>query len=252
MSRIERAISEPDKVVAYCREKVVDWYIGSHNALRRSIPAREFPATPKEFQDVHAFAQQRSDISDHLPTIFSESLRRKPAMIVELGVRRGSSTYVFERVARICDSILLSVDIEECSELSTYSNWYFVRADDVMFGEQFRQWCASHSAPDSIDVLFIDTSHTYEHTKGEIATWFKYLSDHALVIFHDTNMKEVYRRLDGTIGHGWNNSRGVIQAVQEYLDCPFDETVNFTGIVGGWLIRHYANCSGLTILEKLS
>lgn len=252
MSKIRRAISDPRKVAEYCREKVVDWYVRSHNALRQSSPAREFPATPKEFQDVYAFSQQRSDISDHLPTIFSESLRCKPEMIVELGVRRGSSTFAFEHVARLCDSILLSVDIDDCTELSTYPKWYFVQADDMIFADQFRQWCASHSAPDSIDVLFIDTSHTYEHTKGEIATWFKYLSDHGLVIFHDTNMNEVYRRLDGTIGHGWNNSRGVIQAVQEYLDCAFDEKVNFTGTVGDWLIRHYANCSGLTILEKLN
>ncbi len=102
----------------------------------------------------------------------------------------------------------------------------------MIFVKEFPEWCASRSAPDTIDVLFIDTSYIFEHTKLELESWFKHLSDKALVIVHDMNMREVYRRLDGTLGHGLINTRGVIQAVQEYVNCPFDETVNFTGTAG--------------------
>ena len=39
-----------------------------------------------------------------------------------------------------------------------------------------------------VDVLFIDTSHLYEHTVRELAAWFPLLANKALVIFHDTNL----------------------------------------------------------------
>ena len=47
---------------------------------------------------------RRSDISDHLATIFSEAVAAKPRLIVELGVRGGESRYALERAARVTRS----------------------------------------------------------------------------------------------------------------------------------------------------
>jgi hypothetical protein len=76
------------------------------------------------------------------------------------------------------------------------------------------------------------------------------MSERSKVFFHDTNMSWVYYRKDGSMGIGWENSRGVIAALEKYFDHRFDERQDFTALAGEWLVRHFANCSGLTILEK--
>ena len=57
-----------------------------------------------------------SAVSKGRMTLFTEALSVHPSLIVELGVRGGESTFVFERVAKMCGSQLGSVDIEDCAE----------------------------------------------------------------------------------------------------------------------------------------
>ena len=100
-------------------------------------------------------------------------------------------------------------------------------------------------------MLFIDTSHLYQHTVEEIDAWFPLLARHALVFFHDTNQRLIYCRDDKSIGQGWNNDRGVLRALEMYFNQSFNEQVDFTHVEPGWIIRHHARCNGLTILEKI-
>ncbi len=225
-----------------------------YNAVHKRIwpfsrPASSSPEL-KEIEDRVAHVQ--SDISDYLATIFSEAVAAQPRLIVELGVRGGESRFVLERAARITRSFLVSVDIDDCSAVCSQSPlWHFVKSDDIQFAQIFRAWCSERGIEPSIDVLFIDSSHLYEHTVQEITAWFPYLSLRCKVIFHDTNMRRFYRRLDGTIGEGWNNKRGVIQAIEECLGTRFNERIDFVTTVHEWLIRHWAHCNGLTIMERI-
>ena len=57
---------------------------------------------------------------------------------------------------------------------------------------------------EKIDVLFTDTSHPYEYTLAEIDVWFPHLSGTGIAICHDTNLKRLYRRRDGTLGLAWD------------------------------------------------
>lgn len=196
-------------------------------------------------------SRRSTSISDHLPRLFTESLQCDPSTIVELGVRSGESTFVFERVARISDATLVSVDIEDCSDASDYDDWHFVQADDVEFAANFTEWCGSHNAAPTVDVLFIDTSHLYGHTVDEIEAWFPQLSDNAVIFFHDTNLSRINRREDGTLDKGWDNDRGVISALEDYFNQTFDETERFETIVGEFAFRHYPQCGGLGVLHRL-
>jgi hypothetical protein len=85
----------------------------------------------------------------------------------------------------------------------------------------------------------------------ELRLWMPYLSAKSKMILHDTNMKRVYRRADRSLGLGWDNDRGVIRALEETLGVKFNEAEDFVTVSGGWLIRHWAHCNGLTVLEKL-
>ena len=208
-------------------------------------------ALRKVLDEVRRRATRPTDICDHLEELFLLCLDREFRLIVELGVGDGESSFVFERAAKLWDAVLVSVDIEDRANVSTYGKRHFLHGDDVAFGETFPSWCADRGFSPEIDLLFIDTSHLYEHTVREIRAWFPHLGPSARVVFHDTNMKESFVRRDGSIGTGWDNERGVIRAVEEHLGQSFPEGEDFTRIIPGWLVRHRASCNGFTVLDRI-
>jgi cephalosporin hydroxylase len=232
-------------------EKIV-LFFSNRLRIRYNNVGKFFPSELKELNEVrHHSIQSQSDIDDHLETLFIESLKVRPKLILELGVRKGESTYVFERIAKIFNSTLISVDIADCSDISTYDKWFFVKKDDIEFANNFLDWCQNRKIEPKIDILFIDTSHLYEHTKEEIAHWFPYLSDECKVFFHDTNLKEVVAKKNGSLCYEWNNERGVIRAIEEFFGKRFNENIEFTDFINGWLITHNPLSNGLTILELI-
>jgi cephalosporin hydroxylase len=232
---------------------VLDWVrtgIERYNRLRRSEPY-EPPTDCREFRDVQRRSRAPTDISDHLERLFIEAMQVSPDTIVECGVRGGESTFVFERVARLTDADVVSVDIEETSYETDYDDWRFVQSDDIDFAREFEGWCDANGIDAAIDVLFVDTSHRYEHTLAEIDAWFPHLADEAVVLFHDTNMQRFYRREDRTIGLSPLNDRDVIRAIEDHFDCELDETQSFVTVMDGFVLKQYPLCSGLAVLRKL-
>ena len=51
----------------------------------------------------------------------------------------------------------------------------------------------------------------------------------------------------GTVGE---NDRGVIRAIEEFLEIRLDENRYHHLVCGEWVIQHFPFSSGLTILEK--
>jgi cephalosporin hydroxylase len=198
--------------------------------------------------------KHRSHISDHLGSIFFFALDARPKLMVELGTGVGESTRALLAAASITKATLLSVDTQDCGQLALpfKEHWHFVQSDDIEFGKKgFVEWCLHRSIEPKIDLLFIDTSHKYEHTKEEIEIWSPYLSNNAIMLFHDTNMgKGPYARMDGSIGFGFNNERGVMEAIEEFVGRQFGENSFFCDFAKGYLIMHYPNCNGLAILKK--
>ncbi len=208
----------------------------------------ELPALNRIKQD----SLRRTAMNEHLETLFVETLTMNPRLIVELGVARGESTRVFAQVARLTGAKLVSVDINDCSRVLDWEDWTFIHRDDLEFAREFPGWCREHRLEPKIDVLFIDTSHYFEHTLQEIQAYFPFLGDHAKVFFHDTNLKPFIFRKDGSLDLGWDNDRGVIRALEVHFGRTFPEKEEFIDFVTPWLIKHYPHCSGLTVLEKLA
>lgn len=204
----------------------------------------------KEINEIREKSLTLTDINEHLETIFNETVKLQPKLIVELGVRGGESTFVFERAASMSNSNLLSVDIEDIDFKSDYAKWQFYKGDDIELGKNFVKFAKENGLPEKIDVLFIDTSHEYKHTVDEINVWFPHLSENSIVMFHDTNISPIFKRKDGTIGGGWNNKRGVIKAIEEHLETTFNEKQPFEKTVKKFTISHNPYCNGMTILRK--
>lgn len=207
-----------------------------------------------ELDEILERSLQNTDISDHLPTLFVESLSLGNGLIVELGIRGGESTFVLERVAKLTRSQLISVDIADCSNVSSAPDWIFVQQDDIAFGQQFKAWCEGRGIEPTIHTLFIDTSHEYEHTLREIKVWFPYLADRSKVFFHDTNGTILYYfRRDGSMGvPDLYAGRDVMDALEKYFGVKFDEKRDFVDYRKGWLIKHHANSNGFTVLERVN
>lgn len=238
-----------EKLKKSCRKRLRSIY-NFFVDLRKPKPpiATDLPA----LNAIKRQSLKRTAINEHLETLFVESLTMKPRLIVELGVAKGESARVFAQVARLCGAKMVSVDLTDCSRALDWDEWNFVQKDDVEFAREFEGWCRARRIEPVIDVLFIDTSHYFDHTLAEMRAYFPFLADHAKVFFHDTNLDNFIFRKDGSMDLGWDNNRGVIRAIEAYFGKKFNEKEEFIDFVTPWLIRHYPYCCGLTVLEKLA
>jgi len=237
-----------DKVKGYAQKRLVKFYNFFNDIGRKEGPiASDLP----EFIEIKQRAARRTTINEHLVTLFVESLLVKPKIILELGVGKGESTFVLSRVAQLCGAALISVDRYDRFGVCPWEDWIFIHQDDVEFASHFEAWSQERNLEPRIDVLFIDTSHEYEQTCREIEAWFPFLPENSKVFFHDTNLRAMFFRQDGSMGLGWNNNRGVIRALEGFFGRTFDETRPFVDIIDGWLIKHEPYCCGFTVLHKI-
>jgi len=224
--------------------------IGAYNRLVGAVARPGDVPGPQDEREILHRARVLTDISHHLPTLFAMALAAEPRLVVELGIRGGDSTFVFSRVARRLGATLVSVDIDDCSDVCDDPDWIFVQEDDLALARRFPEWCARRGLPSAVDVLFVDTTHAYEQTRAELDAWMPHLAPSGRAIFHDSNMGGLYRRGDGTLGLAPSNERGVIRALHEHLGAPFDERRPFAGPLGAHHVWHDPLCNGLTVISR--
>lgn len=201
--------------------------------------------------DIKKYSNENdTDISSHLESMYTYTHDMKPSIIVECGVSTGESSKVFSTVNQELGSKVFGVDVNECPVYSNIHNGTFIHMDDCSYADIYQKQYGAN-----VDVLFIDTSHMYDHTKQEIEKWFPLLSNRALVMFHDTNLDGAgYNRTNGTRGLNWNNNRGVIKAIEEYFNSSFNEKTDFGGscTLGNdkWVYKHNTICNGMFFAWK--
>ena len=65
------------------------------------------------------------------------------------------------------NSDLISIDLEDCSNVIKSKNWKFIKYNSINFLQEYNTWSKSNGY-NSPDVIFIDTSHLYEETLVEL------------------------------------------------------------------------------------
>ena len=140
----------------------------------------------------------KSDINEHLKLLYKIVAESRATRIVELGTRGGNSTCALLVGAAETGGHVISVDYGKGDEytgdptawkalaetssaivdkLGLADFWTLVVKDDLEFAKQYH---------DQIEVLFIDTSHSYDQTKKELEAWGSKVVNGGFIIIHDT------------------------------------------------------------------
>lgn len=149
---------------------------------------------------------------EHIPFAYWLMATMRPGKVVELGTHYGSSYFSFcQAVANLdLQTQCYAVDTwggdehagvygEEVYQKVEEYNQQHYSSFSTLIRSTFDQ--ALDYFPDgSIDLLHIDGLHTYEAVRHDFESWLPKLSDKAIVIMHDTNVRErgfgVFQLLD--------------------------------------------------------
>jgi predicted O-methyltransferase YrrM len=146
---------------------------------------------------LHELATAWQDMLPHYPTLVSQAAGCRT--IVEFGVRGGVSTWAF-LTGLPPDGELWSVDIIDVwpslpEEVRLDPRLHFVLGDD-------RDTRTRGKLPLRADLVFIDSSHEYEHTVSELG--YALAFDPRLIVMHDYVMPPVARAADEfCLREGW-------------------------------------------------
>ena len=148
----------------------------------------------KLFKNLQELTTIKSDINNHLMWLYLFLISKKAEVIVELGVRSGSSTQAFlAACASIPASILYSYDITPVrvpkwsrkfallkrlpDALNEYDFWKFEIGDALKVHSKWKE--------SSIDILFIDDNHEPDHIYKELNFWSNKVKKDGYILMHD-------------------------------------------------------------------
>jgi len=101
--------------------------------------------------------------------------------ILELGVYKGKSTKVFLKICDQNNGHLISVDIDDYSNVSNNSNWEFIHSSDDNFK------LINSRINKSLDVIYIDSLHEASHVKKVLYNYYKFLKVGGLCFIDDVS-----------------------------------------------------------------
>jgi cephalosporin hydroxylase len=122
-----------------------------------------------------------SDIYLHLPRFVAMVLERDAQHVIELGTRTGVSTIAWLDGLSQTGGRLTSVDIDERPAIGEFEHWSFIQGDDLD-PDVVAQL-------DECDILFLDTSHLYDHTVAELRIYRHLVRPGGILVCHDTMLE---------------------------------------------------------------
>ena len=101
--------------------------------------------------------------------ILDHEIDKKNINILEFGVREGRSTKMFLDICAKNDGKLISVDVDDYSNLFNDNNWTFLKTRDDDYEK-----VSSYFSKD-FDIILIDSLHEPSHVSKLIYTYWKHL-----------------------------------------------------------------------------
>lgn len=137
----------------------------------------------------------------HIPFAYWLTAHLKPKRFVELGTHGGGSYFAF------CESVKKNKLATQCFAIDTWQgDPHLTYGEDVFNGVNaynklkysefskllrmtFDEACEEFEEQ-SIDILHIDGTHTYEAVKNDFQRWHPKIVNGGVILFHDTQVKE--------------------------------------------------------------
>lgn len=170
-------------------------------AASRAAPLIALPQISAALTDVRV-GHADGAWTEHIPFAFWLVEHLRPRVIVELGVHKGGSLCAFcqgveqshvdarcygidtfegdEHAGRYASSVLAQLRAYHDPRYGSFS---------TIIQSTFTE-ALSHFEDGSIDLLHIDGQHYYEDVKEDFEAWLPKLSRRAVVLFHDTQVRE--------------------------------------------------------------
>ena len=171
-----------------------------------------------------------SDIREYLPFLYETAKQYPQVRVLEFGARKGNSTLAFLAAAEAVYGHVISVDIENVAldaegmrPWRGHPRWKFIYGDDT-------REAVHGQLPRQVDVLFIDTSHEYDHTLYELHQFMPLVVPGGIALFHDTNL---YMRT----GDKLDEFPQVSEALDDYCEQAGQSWENIPGEYGLGVIR---------------
>lgn len=164
-------------------------YKGLERTAYRFLPYGGFDGETPIQRRYEEWLHTPSDIREHLPYLYQIA----KGVVVELGARYGASTSAFVAAKEdgLCDAVF-SFDIDpSCSRLLEIPG--YAENLTLFIGESTK---IPDEVPNQIDILFVDTEHTYAQVTAELNAWLPRVKDGGLLLFHDTELPEVKRAIE--------------------------------------------------------
>ena len=125
--------------------------------------------------------------SGYVLELYKRAIEAKAKVVVELGTQIGQSTRALLKATIENGGHMHSIELNPNTLFGVgkamkaagvdMSFWTAMPGDDL---EVAKTWTIH------IDLLFIDTSHTYENTLKELEVYSKFVVPHGIIIMHDT------------------------------------------------------------------
>lgn len=128
-----------------------------------------------------ALCAEPSDIVEHLPTFVGVADHLRATHVIELGTRTGVSTIAWLYAMERTGGHLTSVDIDPRPDIGEFGHWTFHQSDDLD--------PALLNQLEPADIVFIDTSHTYEQTRAELGVYQHLVRRGGIMLLHDTELE---------------------------------------------------------------
>ena len=173
-----------------------------------------------------------TDINEHLYTLYN--LSKECQTIVELGTRELNSTWAF---LAAYPKKLISIDIVRPEKWGCTDYEQILKsANEQNINYSFIQECSEkvNLNKELIDLLFIDTIHTYDQVKAELENFSHLVTKY--IVFHDT----VLYGIDGYGHNGHEPGNGILRAINEFQEKNRNWKV----------FKEYKNNNGLLILKN--
>ena len=111
--------------------------------------------------------------------IFETLKNLKEPNILELGVQNGVSTKKFIDLCNATNGYLYSVDIDDCSSVSTSDRWTFIKSRDDNFN------LIKEKISKQLDVIYIDTLHEANHVEKILYGYYELLKVGGYIFIDD-------------------------------------------------------------------